>query len=71
MKNPFNKKTYIRPELVEVELDKMIVLQTTSTEPPDQSDPGLWNSSESPTTTSDSTEEPLEKNSFEENPFQR
>jgi hypothetical protein len=71
MKNPFNKKTYIRPELVEVELDTNIILLLDSKTPPDQSDPGLWNSSESPTTTSDSTEEPLEKNNFEENPFQR
>lgn len=68
MKHPFNKKTYIRPELVEVELDKMIVLQVTSTQPPDQP----FATSESPTTTStETTEEPLEKNSFEENPFQR
>lgn len=68
MKHLFNKKTYIRPELVEVELDKMIVLQVTSDGPPDQP----FATSESPTTTStETTEEPLEKNSFEENPFQR
>ncbi|WP_291857351.1 hypothetical protein [Marinilabilia sp.] len=68
MKHPSKKKIYKRPELVEVELDKMIVLQVTSTQPPDQP----FATSESPTTTSTvTTEEPLEKNSFEENPFQR
>ncbi|PRY95968.1 hypothetical protein BY457_11716 [Marinilabilia salmonicolor] len=70
MKNPIKKKIYSRPELVEVELDQMIVLQVTSTTPPDQ--PGF--TSESPTTTTsttDTTEEPLKTNNFEENPFQR
>ncbi|WP_157202461.1 hypothetical protein [Marinilabilia salmonicolor] len=70
MKNPFNKKKYIRPELVEVELDKMIVLQVNSDGPPIPDD-DIWNSSENPTSTSDSTDESFEKSSFEDNPFQR
>ncbi|RCW29117.1 hypothetical protein [Marinilabilia salmonicolor] len=66
----FKKKTYNQPQLTEVLLDKVITLETTSEAPPDQG--GLpWETSGSSTSTADSTEEPLEKNNFEENPFQR
>lgn len=68
-----NKKSYFKPKLTLIELDKEIsLIMTTEDNPPDnpfgvsaQSDSGVSN------TSTDTTEEPLEKNSFEENPFQR
>ena len=65
------KKTYTTPELLTIPIDRDIalVMQTQSEDNP----PGIPLVGDGPETSnsSETTEEPLEKNSFEENPFQR
>jgi hypothetical protein len=62
------KKIYKRPQLIAVKLDTVILLQAVSDgAPPDQ--PPFSISAQ--TTNTSTTQEPIKKNSFETNPFER
>jgi hypothetical protein len=66
------KKKYISPELYTIPIDRDIalVMQTQNEdEPPNP--PLTSDGSGTSTSSTESTEEPLKTNNFEENPFQR
>jgi hypothetical protein len=67
------KKKYNQPQLNEVVLDQMIVLQTTSDAPPGQGELPWETSADNntSTTSTETTKEPLKDNNFEDNPFER
>lgn len=64
------RKTYYKPKFNQIELDKEIsLIMATEDNPPN---PPLSSSNDSETSTSSTeTDESLEKNSFEDNPFER
>lgn len=63
------RKTYHKPELSTIYLDRDIALVMVSEDTPPP--PPLTSGAGTSTTSTDSTGEPLKKSNFEDNPFER
>ncbi len=69
MKNR-EKRKYIAPQLSEIEIDRMILIQLGSDNPPEPLDITLGENQKAGTA-SPKTQNPTQKSGFDENPFER